>query len=174
MKQETTKRGWLLGLLVGLVMLIGASPAMAGYIHVGDFLNSWTVTPHPGFGTLTDAPNTFNYTGNNKFYVNGTQLTGTDYTGNYGDWSSSSQMFQYIIIKQAQYGANPNSDPVCNLYKYSATGNDLPNLSSYFRDGSFKISHVTGYNPVPIPGAVWLLGSGLSALLVARRRRRQI
>ena len=29
MKKLTTKKGWLLGLLVGLVMVIGASPALA-------------------------------------------------------------------------------------------------------------------------------------------------
>ncbi|MEA3348639.1 MAG: VPLPA-CTERM sorting domain-containing protein [Pseudomonadota bacterium] len=33
------KKGWLLGLLVGLVMLVGAGPAMAGYVLVADLCN---------------------------------------------------------------------------------------------------------------------------------------
>jgi hypothetical protein len=33
------------------------------------------------------------------------------------------------------------------------------------------MSHVDGYNAVPIPAAVWLLGSGVLGLVAVRRRR---
>ena len=37
MKKRMTKKGWLLGVLVGLVMLVGVSPAMAGYLYLGTY-----------------------------------------------------------------------------------------------------------------------------------------
>ncbi len=35
MEKRMTKKGWFLGLLMGLVILVGAVPAMASYVEIG-------------------------------------------------------------------------------------------------------------------------------------------
>lgn len=67
-------------------------------------------------------------------------------------------------------------------YNFSAA--ELVSLSSYLADGNFGfgfdpdchfynngITFTVETAPVPIPGAVWLLGSGMLGLLVVRRKR---
>ena len=71
-----------------------------------------------------------------------------------------------------------DGDPSMNEFTF-----DLDNYTIWFnsfvnqkgeRIDPAAISHVSLYNQVPIPGAVWLLGSGLGALMVGRRRRKQV
>ena len=173
MKKEMTKRGWLLGLLVGLVMMVGAVPAMAGYIFVGDFYNSAfaletdkndpiSVDNKKTWSSIATTPlYLYQYNQKQDFYVAGVQQTEAikDEDGSDG-WGVVDGMYQYVIVKSGQY---------IDLYKYSAGGPTIDLVTAYPGD---SISHISGYNAVPIPGAVWLLGSGLGALLVARRRRK--
>ena len=173
MKKQTIKRGWLLGLLIGLVMMVGASPAIAGYIFVGDFYNAgfagYTANGINNQQTWSSnvAPPLYQYTQSQDFYVDSVMQTGDKDENPSDGWGVWNGLYEYVIIKQGSYGSG-----FADLYKYSATGTDLVNLDKYYSDGEFKISHISGYNAIPIPGAVWLLGSGLGALLVARRRRK--
>ena len=166
MRKQTIKKGWLLGLLVGLVMLVGASPALAGYMLLGDFCLTNPII-HEG--------TTYNYAfPGQSFTIPGIELTETkhefDEDGDY-NWDDWAGKFEYIVLKQGNCGENGFTE----LYKFVAD----PNVNDFnashicFEDGT-KVSHISGYNQVPIPAAFWLLGSGLGALLVARRRRKQV
>ena len=171
MEKKMTKSGWLMGLLVGLVMMIGASPTIAGYIFVGDFYNTSFATELDATDpdamdnkkTLTSINKTplYQYTQMQVFYVDKILQNEVIKDENGADgWGVVDGMYQYVIVKSGQY---------IDLYKFSASGAPI-DLAAY----GDSISHISGYNAVPIPGAVWLLGSGLGTLLISRRRRKKV
>jgi hypothetical protein len=207
MKKQTAKKRWLLGLLVGLVMLVGVSPAMAGYILVGNLFTD------PCGSSITYNSQTFTYTSTNVLKIDGSPATSYDkfeqidkqYENNEGEsdwnnnwfgtkdtgstftttskfsgtWDSNGEDIMFFVVKA---GSCP--DGYAALYAWDGTGSmtshtfdlstDLTWLSDYASTiGATKaISHIE-LNQVPIPGTIWLLGSGLSALMVARRRKKQ-
>jgi len=77
------------------------------------------------------------------------------------------------IVRTATTSAHRINDPFLDGFEiFDFTSNiGSMNLSSAFLsiDGSFTQNHV--YEPVPIPGAVWLFGTGLLSLGVFSRRR---
>ena len=169
MKKQTTKKGWLLGLLVGLVMLVGASPALAGYMFLGDFCD---IDNPPPIMFVLDGQ-TLTIPG--QFLTEIKHEFDEDSVYDWDDWDGK---FQYVLLKQGNCG----SGGYVQLFEFVAgfnpedeEGYDGPTFDSThvaFSDGD-KVSHISGYNQVPIPGAVWLLGSGLSALLFTRRRNKK-
>ncbi len=184
MEKKMTKSGWLVGLLVGLVMMAGAAPVMAGtYNFVADLCGN----------LITDQ---YYYDGSNNFYINGSFVdeydrfeesgftseegTGSTYssTGPWsGSWDSNGEDIQFFIVK----GGNCGDNGYIALYEW-ASGDKTSgsfnlktdNLDYAAISNLAGVSHADLYSTssVPIPGAIWLLGSGLSALLVARRRRK--
>lgn len=90
-----------------------------------------------------------------------------DTTGNDGHLDFRSPV-QIIVAK---WGGNPNDqgeiDPITSwafLLEGHTTHFDWEGLP-------YGMSHVRGYNAVPVPAAVWLLGSGVLGLVAMRRRR---
>ena len=100
MKKIITKQGWCLGLLVGLVMLVGVAPAMAGtYNFVADLYGN-------------DINDQYYYSKTNDFYIDGTEI---DFYDKYdistpndiwtGSWDSSGHDIQFFVVK----GGNPKN-----------------------------------------------------------------
>ena len=196
MKKQATKKGWLLGLLVGLVMIIGATPAMAG---------SYSLVADIGIcgNTIDDV---YYYDKSNNFFIDGIpveyydkfedstfvslEATGSTYTSTgslSGSWDSNGENIQFFIVKGgncangkgyiALYGWD-SSDKTSGSFDLSGLnlGTDKKGRQIIPADVShidlYAVAGGGGGSSVPIPGAVWLLGSGLSALLIARRRRK--
>jgi hypothetical protein len=79
-------------------------------------------------------------------------------------------------------GAGKTTDSQYGLYKkyLASLGSNTGNVSDflwispkYSLNGPYYQGMVGGGDPVPIPGAVWLLGSGLIGLVALRRRFRK-
>ena len=196
MKMETIKRRWLLGLLVGLMMMVGAAPAMAwNYIPIGGIYgpnaNDSVIELQSVLGSIV---NDYCFTTDcldnlallAKIEIDDPEeSTGAfldDFSitpasgGHTGTWSSEEAAPLFVVVKASTYykiyyaefcelGTSGNWDTSGIING----GNNQPDLSHI---SFYGCSDGGGGQNVPIPGAVWLLGSGLSALLVARRRRK--
>jgi hypothetical protein len=172
MKVKTAKTMVAALALAAVLVLAAALPALAGYAFLGNFYSdTWAEYTEKGIdGKKTwsnpsyDNP-AYQYTQNQRFFVNGVQQTDetkVDAPGEFTDFVTG--MYEYIIIKGGAY----QSGGYVDLYQYAAAG-DPVNLGNYTTGQA--ISHISGYNPVPVPGAGLLLGSGLIGLVGVMRRR---
>jgi hypothetical protein len=175
-KEEIMKK-----FLVGIVSLVAAvmltSPAFGALedpyyfpvIGVGTFsfdpgtvIADNTQVPHPpsdqnvldtigGWASSTDL-------GEIKFFQE-FDTTGKD---GYVNFDSPVQ----IIV--AKWGGNPNELDSITSWAFLLEG-----YTTHFDwEGlPYGMSHVRGYNAVPVPAAAWLLGSGALGLVAIRRRR---
>ncbi len=212
MKKKTTNRSWLLGLLVGLVMLVGAGPALASYYFVGNLCSgeftynsiTYSYTQSQNLNTTPAYVNEFEKfeqakdgEGNEFDYTEGGSLWNANWEATHstaasftttdkwsGTWDSGTTDIVAYIVKGGSCGEYKNG--YVALYVWTEDGNGNMNSGTFNVSGldlgndrkgnpitPAAISHVTLYNQVPIPGAIWLLGSGLGAFFVARRRKKQ-
>lgn len=178
-----TKRSWLVGLLVGLVLLMGASPVLAGYMKLGvisgndsldvvkqqaldcGFLCTFSETytkyefDDSGNFSLTEGPGTVTFSNLDSVTEDGkTEVKG-------GDWQSSFAVAFFAVKAGNNF----------QLWAWDGTiPNDSGIWSTSFLDNK-GTSHISFYTAecsnVPIPGAVWLLGSGLLGLIGVRRKK---
>lgn len=75
---------------------------------------------------------------------------------------------QYLIPLWSEYFFTPVDDDVNGTITYSSAGVHFDAGDQYLTVHSL-MSQSGGVSPVPVPGAVWLLGSGLAGLLAWRR-----
>lgn len=106
----------------------------------------------------------------NTLYSDGQSLTGTivmpengayyiDITGIYDDWVTGAAENNGLIL--VSYSENGSGYPLGIVgAKFASFGNETGNAP-----------YITSVNPVPVPGAVWLLGSGLAGLAGLGRRK---
>jgi len=131
--------------------LSGASAGMTSFIQElnnGTFTNGVSTTAGWGTGISgSQAPNSFN--GIN--YANGAAL-------------GSAQSLYLVSIS----GPASPSTGASNTYKSAATYTLAFNAAS----GQYVLSYNGTAPPVPVPAAIWLLGSGLMGLVGIGRRRR--
>lgn len=180
MKKITTKRSWLLGLLVGLVMLVGAVPAMAGYCYVGNFYDSTFASSSAGgfYTSIATSPvYGFDKNSNDFFVTNMTNpLAEIEKDDNGAPWGLTG-IYNQVVVKDGSHFVDLwtwcASDPGSGIYMDSMASVDNDDYKLLVGHVQGDISYIAGYNAVPIPGAVWLLGSGLGGLLISRRRRKK-
>lgn len=166
---------YLISLVLALFFIFGSiGPAMAGYTYLGNFYNDgWADYSGTGQGNSASWTH-YDSDENPQYKLNGqNSLTVNDnftYNGQKSDEGydplNNLVNYEYIIIKGGS--DNPNSDGYADLYIYDSDGIDKSQIEP--RSGLADISHAAGYNHVPVPGAAWLLGSGLVGLVAFRRR----
>ena len=187
------KRRFIFFCLVLLALLLGTNGAQAvtvDYYNIGTFQ---TPSLHEGGVTVTGSANV------NVLNLNGLGIVGglDDNTIDGAGHESISFLFD-TPAKDVTYfvniAGNTNGDGLTGetLLTAYGTGGYLgdiavisagtKNVSALFGNvpiSSFAVSLNTadyiriasvGYNPVPLPGAMWLLGSGLAGLFGLRRR----
>ncbi len=195
MKKQTAKKGWILGLLVGWVMLVGVSPAMAGYFKIADLsdndnklakvqavIDHYESTANPNLlaGLCTtlvssvkieftdDAGNVIIGSANFPYTADGITLTNGNFNTDdeilSGEWSSTFAVSFFSVKAGSGY----------ELLAWDGIGSNMEGSWLSTKGTSHMSFFATECPNVPIPGAVWLLGSGLCTLLLARRRRKQV
>ena len=115
----------------------------------------------PHFGHVDDEPHAFCFGGTDLWYPNtsrgwpGAAYNSADYTeGDYG----TEMTFTFSLASILGVG---------NTYQYMIFVNDDDGSGI---DGNGCFSNVSISSATPIPGAVWLLGSGLAGLVGLRRK----
>ncbi|MBN2810036.1 MAG: VPLPA-CTERM sorting domain-containing protein [Deltaproteobacteria bacterium] len=224
MEKKTNKRSWLVGWVVGLVLLVGAMPAMA-YTY-GAYVGSSDMT-----GALSAVASTDGSTGITTTNIHTNNWVGDTLTLNWEITKDSSNLYTYnytftttgapdlshIIIEVTDWtqtcaypdlgggslalysstsagASNPGMPSEIDGIKFgtgtiSFTSYNAPVWGNFYAkgavegawnttfsaDGEYLIARPDGGpNPsVPIPGALWLLGSGFGALLIGRRKKKQ-
>jgi hypothetical protein len=114
--------------------------------------------------------------GQNDLYIDGNQQTlSKKYEPSDGGWDTfeNSVNYKYIVVKG---GSDNSPNGYADLWEFgSGSGYDIVKNLIIDKDntsGTAGVSHVIGFNPVPIPGTVWLLGAGMLGLIVSRRKNK--
>ncbi|MEA3332413.1 MAG: VPLPA-CTERM sorting domain-containing protein [Pseudomonadota bacterium] len=211
MKNQETKKRWLSGLLIGLVMLVGVGPAMAytfvasfdcsgvsgdyslgrgDRVYLGsDLISDWAkyayegVIQDDGYWDWTGDGSNFNVsTVDDNFgtswtvtFAAGTDLPGyVLFKGGSGALNCDNSSGGYVyLFKLDGTEINTVADPFTMSWTYGSA-----DPANFVLPSSPMLSHLTFYDrtstTVPIPGAVWLLTSGFGALVLVRRRRKEV
>mgnify|MGYP000202698448 CR=1 FL=1 len=180
------KQHWLIPILLSI--FFSTSMALAGYTKVGDFYDKdWASYSGQGQG----ANAYWTHEGKPKYELHGqttltVDATAYDYdkddTPNEGPGVLHSDVYyDYIILKGGSAsgmskgkgkGKKGNSEGYAELWEFTGNtgdGNTKGKLINQIADNKPDLSHATGYNPAPIPGAIWLLGAGLLGVVGLKR-----
>lgn len=202
MKEKIISKQWLLGILIGLVILVVAAPVMASYVLENSYggndfegKNGDTVRINGGnyiavkydsgsTGSVTYDDLTFNVEiGTGKC---NTCCPGTDpadgYQTEWGVRSPNSWTLDTTKNIDVDYFSVKGGNGY-NLFQQTSLSNtDTRWLAPVKQNGggagksTYGVSHVTFYyraSPVPIPSSILLFGSGLVGLVGISRRRRK-
>ena len=148
MKKRMTKRGWLLGVLVGLVMLVGVSPVMAYTYGAYVGYSNWT-------GSLDQNGMTMTTNGNNNWSGDSLSLSWTItqdpsgglYTYSYTFTTTGDPALSHLIIEVSDYkdtGAYPSlNGGVLGLYSAVGQGNSNPGMPAEIDGVKFDANKIT-------------------------------
>ncbi|MCK5679666.1 VPLPA-CTERM sorting domain-containing protein, partial [bacterium] len=134
----------------------------AGKLYADNSLVSWESELH-----FSNTPTPWTENGASFTFDSGSDLS--------GEWTSNYDV-TFFIVKGSNCGT---AGGYAALFAWSSGDKQKSSfdLDDYLEANASAISNIRLYSTdgstAPIPSAVWLLGSGLSALMVARRRRKK-